>query len=96
MHPLCGSLLEHKWRKFASYVYYFKLLLYTCFLMFLTGYIIVSAPLPRDSKCKIKNEIKTWDRVLFLRIGMWVVLLLACVNLFLEVRGRPKNRISVN
>ncbi|KAG1661213.1 Transient receptor potential cation channel subfamily A member 1 [Nymphon striatum] len=39
-HPLCTSLLEYKWKLFGRYVFYGNLLIYTAFLILLTGYAL--------------------------------------------------------
>jgi transient receptor potential cation channel subfamily A protein 1 len=44
VHPLVSSLLMHKWRSFARWVYYFNLFVYCTFLVFLTGYVCSTTP----------------------------------------------------
>ena len=43
-HPLVTSLLRHKWNKYGRYFYYGNLLIYILFMVFLTGYIVVTKP----------------------------------------------------
>lgn len=89
-HPLSLGLINSKWEKFAFFVYYFKLFLYTLFLAFVTGYVLVSAPmrLPyRDETCTINNDLdtSTWEMAVFIHFGKWMVFLLALIHLVFEV-----------
>ena len=43
-HPLVTSLLRHKWDSFGRYLYYINLAIFSFFLAFLTGYILVARP----------------------------------------------------
>ncbi|XP_013400960.1 transient receptor potential cation channel subfamily A member 1 homolog [Lingula anatina] len=43
-HPLVASLLKHKWQKFGAAFYYINLIIYSVFLTFLTGYMLVHEP----------------------------------------------------
>jgi transient receptor potential cation channel subfamily A protein 1 len=43
-HPLVHSLLEYKWRLFASYFYYFNFLFYLLFVASLTIYVLLAFP----------------------------------------------------
>ena len=49
-HPLVGSLLHHKWKKFGLYGYYFNLLSYCVFLIFLTTFALIIEN-PRGPGC---------------------------------------------
>lgn len=87
-HPLTLSMINMKWMKFAFYVYYFKLLLYVCFLFFVTGYIMVSAPLRepyRATDCTIDVKNATLEMKIFVVFGKYVVFLLALIHLLFEV-----------
>ena len=39
-HPLCTSLVRHKWKIFGRYVFYFQLVLYCLYLLSITGYTL--------------------------------------------------------
>jgi transient receptor potential cation channel subfamily A protein 1 len=41
-HPVVHSLLEYKWRLYASYVYYFNFLFYLLFVASLTTYVFLT------------------------------------------------------
>ncbi|GIY72668.1 transient receptor potential cation channel subfamily A member 1 homolog [Caerostris darwini] len=43
-HPLCESLLTRKWKYYGRYVYYSNLIVFTLFLIFLTGYVVTALP----------------------------------------------------
>uniref|UniRef100_A0A7M5X847 Ion transport domain-containing protein n=2 Tax=Clytia hemisphaerica TaxID=252671 RepID=A0A7M5X847_9CNID len=87
-HPLIQASLNKKWQKFAAYLYYFKLLLYVCFLTSLTGYILVTAPLRepyRSKDCTIVQENATWEMIVFVHYGKFAVIILALLHLLFEI-----------
>ena len=50
-HPVVGSLLHYKWKKFGQYGYFSNLLTYIVFLTLLTAFaLVVSHPLEQDCK----------------------------------------------
>jgi len=98
-HPLSLGLINSKWQKFAFFVYYFKLFLYTLFLTFVTGYVLVSAPmrLPyRDETCTINNDLDTatWEMAVFIHFGKWMVFLLALIHLVFELLQMAGQRLD--
>ena len=42
-HPLVTFLLLHKWRRYGRHVYYANFTFYMIFLLFLTGYALVTS-----------------------------------------------------
>lgn len=96
-HPLTLSMINMKWMKFAFYVYYFKLLLYVCFLFFVTGYIMVSAPLRepyRATDCTIDVKNATLEMKIFVVFGKYVVFLLALIHLLFELMQMVSQRLD--
>ena len=80
--------LNKKWQKFAAYLYYFKLLLYICFLTFLTGYILVTAPLRepyRAKDCTIVQQDADLQMTIFVLLGKYFVIILALLHILFEV-----------
>ena len=51
-HPLVGSLLHYKWRKFGQYGYLLNLLTYCIFLTFLNIFALIIEN-PRSQTCKL-------------------------------------------
>ena len=51
-HPLCLSLLRHKWKNFGRYVFYTQFLLYILFLAAVTTYVMLD-------KESFKHDIMT-------------------------------------
>ena len=87
-HPLIQASLNKKWQKFAAYLYYFKLLLYICFLTFLTGYILVTAPLRepyRAKDCTIVQQDADLQMTIFVLLGKYFVIILALLHILFEV-----------
>ena len=50
-HPLVGSLLHHKWKRFGQYGYFTNLLIYCLFLIFLTTFALIIEN-PMSTFCK--------------------------------------------
>ena len=63
-HPLVGSLLHHKWKKFGQYGYFINLFTYCVFLTFLTVFALIIEN-PRSSPCKIITMIFIWLRSVY-------------------------------
>ena len=87
-HPLIQASLNKKWQNFAAYLYYSKLLLYVCFLTFLTGYILVTAPLRepyRAKDCRIVIEDANLQMKVFVSFGKYMVIILSLLHLLFEV-----------
>ena len=51
-HPLVGSLLHHKWKKFGQYGYFINLLMYTVFIISLTTFAFIIQN-PRSQVCEL-------------------------------------------
>ena len=51
-HPLVGSLLHHKWKKFGQYGYFINLLMYTVFVISLTTFAFIIQN-PRSQVCEL-------------------------------------------
>lgn len=93
-HPLVTNLLSWKWGSYGGYLYYLKLLLYCVFLLFLTAYIIETAPLRfpyRQENCKIdENDLSDSLKTrVFVGMGRYLIVGLSLIHLIFEV-----NRIS--
>ncbi|XP_066929827.1 transient receptor potential cation channel subfamily A member 1 homolog isoform X2 [Clytia hemisphaerica] len=94
-HPLVLSLIYHKWQNFGRLVFYSKFAIYFIFLLFLTGYVLVTKPLlPRNvavngtSACIKRATLADKEATLtfmFHHIGRIVVLVLASLQLLLEL-----------
>ena len=54
-HPLVGSLLHYKWRKFGQYGYLLNLLTYCIFLIFLNIFALTIEN-PRSQTCKFNSS----------------------------------------
>ena len=82
------SLLESKWQQFAIYIYYLKLMLYIIFLLFLTTYVLISAPLRlpyRSDDCLLRVDTSQWDLFFFIYIGKFIVVSLSLAHMIFEV-----------
>lgn len=56
-HPVVGSLLHYKWRKFGQYGYFFNLVTYIIFLAVLTAFALVVFH-PLDDSCESMIVVK--------------------------------------
>ena len=96
-HPLVACLLRHKWTACGRYVYYSKLLVYAFYLIFLTGYsmytvqnqyrMVCSMNTANTTNCYCRPDHYkvTGARRLWIDFGKWVIVVIACCSLFLEV-----------
>ncbi|ELT91340.1 hypothetical protein CAPTEDRAFT_201917 [Capitella teleta] len=94
VHPLVSSLLMHKWRSFARWVYYFNLLIYCTFLTFLTGYICsTNAPFEYDpltaangsTFCEVVESAQTVNQSTFAKIAKYFIIVLAGLKILSEL-----------
>ncbi|XP_076445109.1 uncharacterized protein LOC143283010 [Babylonia areolata] len=90
-HPLVTSLLNHKWSTFGRFFYYLSLFIYCIFLVFLTGYIVLTEP-PDNYTVPDRTKIEdndcsgiTKSQSIFAKIGTYVIIALAAFNLLKEL-----------
>ena len=81
-------------------MYYSKLLLYCIFLLFLSGYILHTAPMRqpfRNEHCQLNDaELKdTFMNIVFVKVGRVVILGLSVVHLIFEVKWFYLKDISI-
>ena len=103
-HPLCLSLMYHKWQQFGRVVFYSKFLLYFIFIFFFTGFVLVSVPLhPRtgvvqgNNTCVIRATKADKERtlvVVFFIVGRIIVLVFAVLQLLLEIPQLITRRLT--
>ena len=89
-------LLRHKWRRYGRYVYYASFTFYMIFLLFLTGYALVTnekyppgnctAPRCNCSSFQGIDHNDAFESFL-INFGRLVILVLACFVLILKVQN---------
>ena len=91
-------LLRHKWSSFGSFVYYSNLFQFLLYLIFLTGYIVVTKPKhfwrnttaydTLDDYIRYqKGSGVNWNSfIIFHNIGQWIIIAFCIFNLLKEVR----------
>ena len=95
-HPLVACLLRNKWKACGRYVYYSKLVVYMFYLIFLTGYALYTVkdqyrltcvrPNVTACQCVVTTQVpNTAASRLWIDFGKWIVIIIACFSLFLEV-----------
>ncbi|XP_072178740.1 transient receptor potential cation channel subfamily A member 1-like [Diadema setosum] len=97
-HPLVGSLLNHKWNKVGRFFFWTSLVFYLLFVIMLTGYVLIVPPSYYVRSANATDGV-TWftngeDRWLgefseaalffFGRLGNWIILTLAVINVIRE------------
>ncbi|CAM1295460.1 Uncharacterised protein g1290 [Pycnogonum litorale] len=90
-HPLCISLMQCKWQKFASYFIYLNVFGFVVFLFFLTGYILAATDPSKDPDGK---EVKTDGIVLFLTICEYGILIFSFFNILREIAQMYEFRLD--
>lgn len=92
-HPVVISLVYDKWVKFGRGVFYGRFLLYAVFIFFLTGFVAIIPeliPLKGNgtlhcNKTALSGERSSARVIFFFFIGKYMVIMLSCLQLFLEV-----------
>ncbi|XP_072178739.1 uncharacterized protein [Diadema setosum] len=98
-HPLVASLLNHKWSKVGRFFFWASLVFYFLFVAMLTGYVLVVPPSyyvrfanATDGVTWFTNGEERWvgefsEATLFFfgRIGDWIILILAIINVIREL-----------
>ncbi|XP_071818880.1 transient receptor potential cation channel subfamily A member 1 homolog isoform X3 [Apostichopus japonicus] len=97
-HPVCTSLLDHKWASYGRIFYYWSFFLYLIFVALFTGFILVNPP-PfyvvgevndtvlwyGDGKERWVDDYSSWSKFFFAEIGHWLIIVLSCLNLLKEL-----------
>lgn len=95
-HPLVTFLLRHKWRHYGRYVYYASFTFYMIFLLFLTGYALVTNEKYPPGKCTAPRcNCSSFQGIdhndafesFLINFGRLVILVLACFVLILKVQN---------
>ncbi|XP_070568396.1 transient receptor potential cation channel subfamily A member 1 homolog isoform X2 [Ptychodera flava] len=107
-HPLCISLLRHKWNKYGRMVYYISLFIYCVFLAALTSYILLMPPPyyvyehPNGTKVWYLNGEDKFNNAdpnnltlsPVVDIFKWIVIGLACFNILKELFQMMTQRLN--
>ncbi|XP_078001472.1 transient receptor potential cation channel subfamily A member 1 homolog isoform X2 [Glandiceps talaboti] len=106
-HPLCISLLRHKWNKYGRWVYYTSLFIYCVFLSCLTAYIILMPPpyyVYQNGTSKVwylngEDKFGNPDPTTLslhpaIFICKWIIVGLACFNILKELFQMITQRLN--
>ena len=91
-HPLVVFLLDRKWSMYGRKLFYIKLFIFMIFLLFLTGYVIMTTPSQGGTdvdgelvNCTLNEDSGTMAFDVFVDSGRYVLLILACLHIIFEV-----------